>query len=329
MVVISVSLTESTEQLVAGFPRTVELSTNVPSTIFYTIDESEPTTGSSVYTSPIILPTNLLEFTLKVFATNGTDTSATVTTVYTTNIFDNTRLPHSALSETSNNAPISQYPFGSNSPDPNVQYLNPGISGTTVNNPLLPSITYGYDEDGNAIGANEPINDYLNIYSTTDHLNRSYDNVGTLPGTVTVIGRRGPSEYAPQESSRESPLFNSRAMVIFQDSTTDDPSNPPQINPQAFSLENLEISTDSSIYSSGLGSPTTTGAFIKSFYNPRTQTVTSYYRDSATNRWIISTSPYEPRQTDPGNLSGMVFGRRAGGAGMVFGWNLFRYSTLT
>lgn len=330
MVVISVSLTESSEQLIAGFPRTVELSTNVPATIFYTIDESEPTTGSSVYTSAIVLPTDLLEFTLKVFATNGTDTSAVVTTVYSTNIIDNTRLPHSTLSDVSNNAPFSQFPFGSNSPDPDFEYLNPGTAGTTVNDPTLPSITYGYDEDGNAVGANEPIDDYLNIYSTTDYLNRTYDNVGNLPGTVTVVGRRGPSEYSPEESSRRSPLFNSRAMVIFQDSSTDDASNPPQINPQVFSLENLEISKDgASLYTSGLDSPTTTGSFIKSYYNPRTQTVTSYYRDSATNRWIISTSPYEPRQTDPGNLSGMVFGRRNGGAGMVFGWNLFRYSTLT
>lgn len=330
MVVISVSLIESSEQLIAGFPRTIELAANVPATIFYTIDTTMPTTGSSVYTSAIVLPTDVFEFTIKVFATNGMDTSAIITHTYSTNIIDNTRLPHSTLSSTSDNAPISRYPFGSGSPDPNVQYLNNSNGGTTVNNPSLPGITYGYDGNENPVVANQPIDNYLNIYSTTDYKNQTYDNVGTLPGKVTIVGRRGPSGYDEEESSRRSPLFNSRAMVIFQDSATDDPSNPPQINPQSFSLENLEMSKDGSeLYASGLDSPTTSGSFIKSYYNPRTQTVTSYYRDSATNRWIISSAPYEPRQTAPDNLSGMVFGRRDSGAGMVFSWNLFRYSTLT
>ncbi len=235
MVVISVSLTESSEQLIAGFPRTVALSTNVPATIFYTIDGSTPTISSLVYVSVIVLPTDELEFILKVFATNGMDTSAIITTIYSTDILHNARLPHSVLSEDSNNAPFSQYPFGSNSPNPVVDYLNPGKAGVTVDDPTLPTITYGYDADGNPIGANEKFDDYLNIYSTTDYENKTLPNVGNLPGKVTVVGRRSALEYTPEESSRQSALFNSKAMVIFQDITTEDPSNPPQINPQVFS----------------------------------------------------------------------------------------------
>lgn len=330
MTVISVSITESSEQLIAGFPKTIALSTNIPATIFYTIDGSTPTTLSLVYTSTIILPTDVLEFILKVFATNGMDTSAIITTTYSTNILHNTRLSHSVLSDTSNNAPFSKFPFGSNSPNPTVDYLNPSKAGVTVDDPTLPSITYGYDANGNPIGANEKFDDYLNIYSTTNYENKTLPNIGNLPGKVSVIGRRSALEYTPEESTRQSPLFNSKAMVIFQDITTEDPSNPPQINPQAFSLENLEITKDGSqLYASGLDTPTANGSFLRSHYNPRTQMITSYYRDSLTNRWIISSAPYEPKQTDPGNLSGMVFSRNNSGAGKVYSWNLFRYSVLT
>jgi len=331
MVVISVSIIESSEQIVAGFPRTITLTANVPSTIFYTTDGSTPTNFSSVFTSPIIVPTDVLEFTLKTFATNGVDTSPVITAIYTTNILNNARIPHSTVSDLgTGNAPFSQYPFGSNSPAPMFDYLNNANAGTTVDNPLLPEITFGYDANGNPISANQPFDDYLNIYSTTDWENRSLPGVGNLPAQVKVIGRRSPPDYSVEESSRASPLFDARAMVIFQDAETDDPTNPVQINPQMFSLENLEITEDGApLYASGLDSLGISGSFLKTHYNPRTQQLISYYRDSRTNRWIISSSPYQPKNPDVGNLSNFVFGKHDQGVGRVIPWNLFLYRTLT
>ena len=330
MTVISVSITESTEQLVAGFPKTISLSTNVPATIFYTTDGTEPTTLSSVYTSSIILPRDSFEFILKVFATNGTDSSAVITSTYTTDIINNTRLPHSTLGNLGNNAPQSLYPFGSSSPAVLASYQTNANAGTTVYNFDQPIVPFGFDGAGNSISANKPFDDYLNVYSTTDSKNQSTPGVGDLPGTVTVVGRRSPLEYNPQSSDRASGLFNPKAMVVFQDSTNEDPTNPVQLNPQYFSMENLEIARDGSpLRASGLDTPTVTGSFLRSHYNPRTQMITSYYRDSATNRWIISSSPYTPKQSDAGNLSYMVFSRNDQGAGKVYSWNLFRYRTLT
>lgn len=329
MTVISISIIESSEQLVAGFPKTISISTNVPATVFYTTDGSTPTTLSSVYISSLVLPTDELQFTLKVFATNGVDTSPVITNIYSTNILENTRLPHATLPKVDNVA-VSLYPFGSNSPTLTFDYLNNANAGTTVVNPSLSVIPYGYDADGNTVGANQAFHDYMNIYSTTDAQNKTYNGVGNLPGIVTVIGRRSALEYTPKESSRSNGLFNPKAMVIFQDSTTDDPTNPVQLNPQAFSLENLEIVKDgAALRASGLDTATITGSFLRSHYNPRTQMITSYYRDSSTNRWIISSSPYEPKQTDPGNYSTMVFSKKDQGVGRVYAWNLFRYRTLT
>jgi len=330
MTVISISVTESSEQLIAGFPKTVALETNIASTIFYTIDGSEPTNLSLVYLDPIVLPTDELYFIIKVFATNGIDSSPIITLEYSTNILENARIPHATVSNLSNNNLYSLYPFGTNSPTQIFDYLNSANAGTTVNSPEIPDITFGYDADGYGIGADRPLDNYLNIYSTTNKLNQTIDNIGNLPGKVTIIGRRTALEYNPEESNRSDALFDAKAMVIFQDITTEDPSNPPQINPQYFSLENLEIVKDGApLRASGLDGPTITGSFLRSHYNPRTQMVTSYYRDSSTNRWIISTAPYEPKQNDPGNWSTMVFSRNDQGAGKVFAWNLFRYRTLT
>ncbi|GAM10157.1 hypothetical protein OR1_02445 [Geobacter sp. OR-1] len=58
-------------------PQNVTLTANEPSTIYYTIDGSAPTTASGVYTSPIGIYTNT---TLKFFARNGAGNDGTVKT---------------------------------------------------------------------------------------------------------------------------------------------------------------------------------------------------------------------------------------------------------
>lgn len=329
MSIISITIVESAEQIVAGFPRFITLSTNLPSTIFYTTDGSTPDTFSNIYHSTIEVPTDQQEFTLKIFATNGTDASPIITQNYSTNIINNTRLPHSPITPAPGNRP-SLFPFGSASAVQTFDYLNNAEAGTIVTNPSLPIIPYGYDANGNPVGANKPIDDYLNIYSVTDAQNRVYHGVGNLPGEVTTIGRRSALEYTPEESHTSDRIFHPKAMVIFQDSETDDPTAPVQINHQFFSLENLEIARDGGpLRATGLDAAGITGSYINSHYNPRTQKITSYYRCSSTNRWIISTRPYEPKDTSITSYAGMVFPKFNQGVGKIFTWNMFRYRVLT
>lgn len=327
MTVISISISESTEQIIAGFPKSVSLSTNIPSTIFYTLDGTDPDTMSSVYTGAITFPTDVLSLVLKVYATNGSDNSPIITQSYNTNILHNTRLPHA----TSGDVGIpqqSRYPYGSNSPRVQFDYLNSANAGTTVDNPNLPVVNYGYDGSGNPIGSNQPIDDYLNVYKNESKDKKWKAVPGVLPGRVTVIGRRNPSAYSVEESDRSSATFDARAMVIFQNTATEDPSRPPQINPQYFTMTHLETK-DSELRATGLGAPTITGSFVKSHYNPRTQEITYYYRDSATNRWIISSTPYNPALNKAGNLSSMVFGKGDSGVGRVYQAYFGKYRTLT
>ena len=93
MSVINVTITVSTDQVVSGIPKTVSISTNVPATIFYTLDGTTPTLFSSIYTSPIFLPYTPLSVILNVMATNGTDSSPVITETYQTDIVNsNARL---------------------------------------------------------------------------------------------------------------------------------------------------------------------------------------------------------------------------------------------
>lgn len=327
MAVISILLIESEEEIVSGIPKTVSVETNVPSTVFYTLDGSEPTTSSSVYVLPIQLPT-LPAPTLKVFATNGIDTSSIVEKSYGPSLIG-ARLPHATITGLDINAKNSLGLFGSNSQDiEKVVLTNPSDSGITVLVPELPTYTSGrVDADGyDAALTNEPLIEYKLIETTTNVRGETGKGIGTLT-PVTKLPER--NNAVPEESKTSSKLFNPRAMVIFQDAETEDQSAPPFLNRESFTLEIQEKDRDGGLnYNHGPDTPTSTGYFIKSFFNPRDNTITYYYRDSVTNRWIISKQPYVARDPSVGNLSSMFFGRE-NGVGKVFAWAPFRRRVLT
>src|SRR5574338_1099468 len=222
MAVISITVTVSEEEVVAGIPRTVVLETNIPASIFYTLDGSTPTLFSTIYTGPIFLPTALLSVTLKIFATNGSDSSPIVTETYVTNYAEgtNARLPHSATNaQAAENIP-DLYPFGTNPIQPNAGFENPADAGITVNNPALDQIPSGFDGSGNPTGfTNEPYNieNYQIRYTTTDRIGQTGHGIGTLPAQTTVVAPTPP----PETSDRSSNLFDPRAFVIFQDASTE------------------------------------------------------------------------------------------------------------
>lgn len=330
MAVISVTITQSSEEIVSGIPKTVSISTNVPSTIFYTLDGTDPNLFSSIYTGPIFLPIDNLSLTLKVFATNGVDSSPIITETYVTNILNNTRLPHSATTVPAGKNIPDLYPFGTAPSQPEGQYLNPADAGITVDNPALPSEPTGFNGEGqpNAF-TNEPYNieNYSIVYSTTNYLNESGKGIGTLPGKVTVPV---PSEQ-PEETSQFTATFDPRAFVIFQDFEKENPEDPPQINRQYFTLQDPNVVRDGNNYfTHGLDAPPINGSFLRSHYNPRDNTMTYYYLDTWANRWIISKTPYKPTGNFDGNLSGIKFSGRGNNRtnGLVFEWLPFTRRVL-
>lgn len=341
MAVISVTITQSSEQVVSGIPKTVSISTNIPATIFYTLDGTDPTLFSTIYTGPIHLPFDQFLITLKVLATNGVDSSPIVVEQYMTNIVDGgARLPHAPTTAQAGSVIPDSYPFGTPPFQPQQGYLNPADAGAyTVNNAALPSTPTGYDGQGNPTGfTNQPydITNYQIVYTDKDAEGQQGPNIGNLPGKTSLpypsdiqpdTGQT--SGQGPEQTNQFTNLFDPRAMVIFQDFTQEDPNDPPQINRQFFTLENPERARDGTFYfNTGQdASAPPSGAFVRAHYNPRTNTITHYYRDSWSNKWIISTAPYQPTGTFDGNMAQSVMGLKSG-AGVVFEWLPFTRRVL-
>lgn len=322
MAVISISIIESEEQIISGIPKTVSIETNIPSSIFYTLDGTDPNLFSNIYVGPIFLPFNALSVILKIFASNGVDSSPIITETYTTNILNDARLPHSATDAQAEPNLDGLYPFGTNPDNPIGIYLNPGNAGVTVDNPDLPQIATGYDGDGYQTGfTNQPYNveNYNIVYSTVNREGETGPGIGNLPANVKIE----PAPAPPEESKQFTNMFDPRAFVIFQDFSKENPDDPAQINRMHFSLENSEkIRDGNDYYNSGIDSQVVKGAFLRSHYNPRDNTITYYYLDTWANRWIISKTPYQPTGTWDGNLASVALSKQPG-AGFVFEWQVY------
>src|SRR5690606_24835193 len=119
MAVISLTITDSQEQIVSGIPRYISLSANIHSTIFYTLDGSDPTTMSDIYLEPIITESSSQLLTLKAFATNGIDSSPIIVEVYYSDN-SNQKKPHALV--TNQQSVSGDYPFGNNSASQSANY---------------------------------------------------------------------------------------------------------------------------------------------------------------------------------------------------------------
>ena len=341
MSVICISIVQSKEQVIAGIPKTVKIYTNIPSLIFYTLDGTEPTIMSAQYVGPIQIPYNQqfgayksqLSVVLKVFASNGTDVSPVITEAYGTNIVDdNARLPHSPTTAEPQTSLQGLYPFGDNQIE-NGEFLNPADASITVDNPARPAKPTGFDGQGNPTGfTNKPYNlsNYDIVYSTQNAEGFQGPHTGNLLAEVyTPPDLNPPPSIGPEQTSQFTNTFDPRAFVIFQDFKNEDPNDPPQINRQFFSLEDPERARDGNyFFNSGLDSPAVSGSFLRSHYNPRTNEITYYYLDTWTNKWLISTAPFQPTGTFDGNMSSVFSAHRGVGSDKVFEWIPYRYRTL-
>lgn len=317
MAVISISITESSDQVVAGIPKIVSLETNIPATIFYTLDGSDPTTSSSVYVGPVTLPTDIPTVVFKFYATNGTDSSVIITKTYSPS-FVGDRRPHSTVTGlTPGIGRPDPFPFGDNGPFNTAKYGNAG--GITVDAAGVTNIPDGYDGSGNtANGTDLPITSYQFVYSTTNAIGEMGHGIGTFPGKTTIIV---PTPTSPSSSSKTSDkFFNPRAMVIYQDSREPTYDDVPMLNRASFSLQDLERDKNGSLLmNTAFDSSTPSGSFLRQHYNPKDNTTTYYYRDSDTGRWIISVEPFSPRNSNIGALYNVVFTAQPGSQ-FIFKW---------
>jgi hypothetical protein len=328
MAVISITFTESPVQKYAGIPLTITLTASIPSTIFYTLDGTDPTTSSSVAIGPITMPTGVMTVVLKAFATDGVDTSGIVSQTYGTSTVPD-RQPHDKVTGIDTGCDRAHFPFGSPGPAPGVNGIYGNTGGTTVDNKLDPREATGYDGEGSPTGyMGTPLTQYDWVFSETDDIGQQGRGIGTLPAHVFVVPDRQNNEHQEQ-SSTSSPFFDPKALVIYQDSreaTPDD--NITQLMRPYFALEEPGKVRDGALLQTSEGIAPS-GALTRAIYNAAHNTVTYYYYDNRVGRWIISTEPFRARDPNLGNMAQMVFtSRTRQGVGFVFKWIPFQYRRL-
>src|SRR5665213_339063 len=273
MSVISITIVESLEHIVANIPAFISVSTNIASTIFYTLDGSTPTLFSTIYTSSIVMPGGPTVI-LSLFATDGVNSSAVIVNTYQTDVLgQGARLSHSGTNARphSSQATIDPAPFGTPPISPGQQFLGPAAAGLTVYNELKPAgVNAGFDGFGNPAGFTNdqekdlPTKRFPFLYSTANAEGQMGAGIGTLPRS-TITRPTAP----PEQSDVNSPLFDPRAFVIIQDLTKPvDPGLPPLINRMNMTLENVERTRDGNqFFNVGPDAPTTSGSFVRREFN--------------------------------------------------------------
>ena len=300
-----------------GTATILTLTTNVSAIIFYTLDGSVPTPSSSVYISPITIPTNQPSTTFQAFATNGTDSSPIFSKVYYAPItldLTGARVPH-AQSQILDQTPTA---CGSNGLNPRVLYSQPPL-GTQDSASATIVDQDGYGSDPTIYPVREfdqPIPSYSFEYSETNSEGEtSIDNsIGTLPAKTKIIFTAPPLEQGELNSA----TFDPRSLVVFHYSNKPNENSDtlfrPYFNAQDFSADMGGASLDTRAFGEGASCPS--GSLIRQIYNSTKNTITFYYRDTLSNRWIISEEQIKSIPPNPNqqaalyNFIGASFGDR-------------------
>ena len=82
---ISLTIIEGDEELFDGFPESISFETDVPSTVYYTLDGTDPTENSLIAIGKVFLPTLSGTLQVKAIAISGDDSSDIVTDQYENN----------------------------------------------------------------------------------------------------------------------------------------------------------------------------------------------------------------------------------------------------
>lgn len=326
MAIISITITESPIQKVYGIPISVSVETNVPATIFYTLDGTTPTVASDIVVGPISLPSDWGAVTLSLFATDGVDSSLVITQEYYSNILGMkkshnviTNIPAQPIPDDPNNY------FGSGSYTPNVVYGN--VGGKIVDDPSLPEIPDGYDGTATGTPANYTNEEYnrqnYDIKYSDKTETQSWPEVGTLPANVTIAVPAPVKNF----SDANSLTFDPKALVIIQDGR-----NPPEdlncqiINRQFFNLgDDEKIRNGSMYFTTADEGNSCTGTYLRPHFNSKENVWIFPYRDSESNRWIFSIEP-EDRPTSPRAMEQLILPATTLDDRKVFRWLPFKRS---
>lgn len=300
MAIITISLTTKGPFLVSGIPGAVEIETNIPAVVFYTLDGSEPNISSSVYIDPIDIPTGEDSIRLRVLAVSGSD-SGILDITFSPDITDLT------------------YPRRS-------QNTSLGIAVDAYGVPIVLTDGYGVDAYDSIV---TPVRS--SDYALED-LEIKYSRTGTDgygPGTMFVLGPY-PEEFwqddatSEDESSptRDNVYFNSRSLYIVIDGRDgyDGESVFPINRPWGGAYSPVKYLQGKSFFQPD---PFVSGGLTRYFVNYNTGTIVFYYFSQIENRWIKSIQSF-----DTSKVPQRIGDRRLTGPPIVFKWIYNRRSMI-
>ncbi len=251
---ILITVEESDKQVVSGIPEYVTLELSSPATVFYTLDGTTPNSISDIYIDKIYLTYSTPTVTLKIVAVGVEETSEVLEMEWTVAIAERKR---TALTGKEG-----------------INILPPGKD-------VVDSLAV--DLDGNA--ARETAIEFIDLdikASLTDSIGQPIVGESSIPFIkFPEVLRTEPVEI----TSLNEGVFDPQALVIMIDGYSGMSSqtvriiNRPNGTMSPISKFQLERMQYNSMVS---------GDFIRYMYNPNTNKVVIYYRESLDGRWIIS-----------------------------------------
>lgn len=283
--VIVLNMAESTSQVISGIPEYVEFTTDVPSTVFYTLDDSTPDSSSDIAVGKVFLPTSELSFTLKAVAIANSFSSAILEGEYSVDqvVLDRYRLV--------DDEGINILPYGE-----------------------TPIDSMAFDADGDE--AKQSVIEFVDLDIIASKTTRIGEKI---PDDSSVEFIKFQSrDLTTASSSTSTPNnnvnFNPKASVILIDGY-----NPDDISNQEIRIINRphgSMAVVSEFYNEHLESrPLISGNFVRYMYNPDTGKIAFYYYESRENRWIRSV-----QKVDDLVEHNFFASQGSGQRGMVFRW---------
>lgn len=281
---ITLTIVESTKQIIAGIPESITISSSIPAVYFYTLNGEDPTIDSDTISGSIFyLPTDKTNFTLKILAISGSESSDIFEEIYTSSF----------------------------SPPPKRLELTEGINILPPGEQVVDNLSFGAD----GYAAQETSIEFQDLELKASQRDKfeKYGNGKTSIGFINFSLEIFESKL-PYQGSTSTPNnnlnFDPQAGLIIIDGSTSEAMAAQEV--KIINRPHGTMTPKTDVYNESYSlTPLVTGNLVKYFYNPNTGKIVFYYYDSRDTRWIQSIQKIEPKTL---NISAFYDGSR------VFRW---------
>ena len=273
---ITLSVTESTNQLISGIPEYLIFEASEPCNIYYTLDGTIPTQSSLIAVDKVYLPTSGSSVVVKAKAFGVVNQSSILILEYKTETV-NLGGPRLTGRE--------------------------GISVLRVGEAVVDNLSF--DENGNPVQQTSIQFDELQMKaSTRNSIGVVLDPYASSLDFINFPSYSPPYDLVSVSSVNDANTWDPKAKVIIIDGSTLENKEKQVVNIVNRPYGNMVPTTK--FYDERLGQqqPIVTGNYLRSYYNPVTKVYISYYWESLESRWVQSIQSVDiPRRNLFGNPS--------------------------